>query len=349
MQKIIFIVDDNDTNLMSVKEALKNQYRVITLSSAIKMFAHIERVRPDLILLDIEMPEMDGFEALGLLKSNDSTADIPVIFLTGATDAAIEAHGFQMGAIDFITKPFSGPVLLNRIKTHLNIDDLIRERTARLLRLQNGIVFVLADMVENRDKGTGGHVERTAIYMEILINAMIASGVYADEIPKMDIETLASSARLHDIGKISISDTILNKPGKLTPGEFEVMKTHVAEGVRIINQIISRTEDWDFLHNAMLFAGYHHERWDGGGYPNRAAGPDIPIQGRILAIVDVYDALVSARPYKTPHTHKEAVNVVRENAGKHFDPGIVEIFNEVECKFADVSCLDSISWGKNGG
>ena len=250
IQKTVYIVDDNDTNLIAVKEALKKQYRVITLSSAAKMFAHIDKVKPDLILLDIEMPEIDGFEALNSLKANALQADIPVIFLTGATDADLEARGFQMGAIDFITKPFSEPVLLNRIKTHLNIDELIRERTAQLLRLQNGIVFVLADMVENRDKGTGGHVERTAFYLKILVTEMLARGVYADDIPKMDIDVLVSSARLHDIGKISISDTILNKPGKLTDEEFEVMKTHAAEGVRIINQIVSRTDDGDFLRNA---------------------------------------------------------------------------------------------------
>jgi len=345
MKKTIYIVDDNDTNLTAVKEAIKTQYRVITLSSAAKMFSLIEKVMPDLILLDIKMPEMDGFEALSRLKANPAQADIPVIFLTSATDAALEARGFQMGAIDFITKPFSEPVLLNRIKTHLNIDELIRERTAQLLRLQNGIVFVLADMVENRDKGTGGHVERTAAYLKILVSSMIGHGAFTREIPKTDIEVLVSSARLHDIGKITISDTILNKPGKLTDEEFEIMKTHAAEGVRIINQIVSRTDDVDFLRNAILFAGYHHERWDGAGYPYGLSGATIPLQGRVMAIVDVYDALVSERPYKKPFPHSEAASIIRESSGKQFDPRIVELFKDVEGQFAQVSRTGAIGQG----
>ena len=339
MQKTIFVVDDNDTNLSTAKEALKKQYRVITLPSAKKMFAHMEKVVPDLILLDIEMPEIDGFETLHLLKENTSRSGIPVIFLTSTTDTAIEARGFQMGVIDFITKPFSEHVLLNRIKTHLDIDELIRERTAQLQRLQNGIVFVLSDMVENRDKGTGGHVERTASYLKILVKSMIGRGVYVDEIPKMDIDLLVSSARLHDIGKISISDTILNKPGKLTDEEFAIMKTHAAEGERIINQMISRTEDVEFLLNAKLFAGYHHERWDGNGYPRKLAEKAIPFQGRIMAIVDVYDALVSVRPYKKSFTHEEANKIIIESAGKQFDPRIVEVYSEVEDQFERISLM----------
>ena len=343
MQKTIFVVDDNDTNLSMAKEVLKKHYRVITLPSALKMFAHMEKVAPDLILLDIEMPEMDGFEALRRLKTSDRQADIPVIFLTGTTDKAVEARGFQMGVIDFITKPFSELVLLNRIKTHLDIDELIRERTARLQRLQNGIVFVLADMVENRDKGTGGHVERTASYLKILFNAMITRGLFDLEKSPLDMESLVSSSRLHDVGKISISDTILNKPGKLTDEEFAIMKTHAAEGVRIIDQIISRTEDVEFLRNAKLFAGYHHERWDGNGYPYALRETAIPFLGRIMAIVDVYDALVSERPYKKPFSHEEAVRIITENAGKQFDPCMIEVFNEVERQFAEVSRLGAIN------
>jgi len=220
MQKTIFVVDDNDTNLASAKEALKEQYRVMTLPSAAKMFAMLEKITPDLILLDIEMPETDGFEALRLLKENSVWAGIPVIFLTSMTDASAEVRGFQLGVVDFITKPFSAPVLTNRIKTHLDIDELIRERTAQLQQktvqlqnLQNAIIFSFADLVENRDHDTGGHVERTATYIRILVDAMAARGVYTDEIEKLDMESFVSSARLHDVGKIAISDAILNKPG----------------------------------------------------------------------------------------------------------------------------------------
>ena len=337
MQKTVFVVDDNDTNLSTAKEVLSNQYRVFTLPSAAKMFALLEKIIPDLILLDIGMPEMDGFEVLKRLKENRTYADVPVIFLTGMNDVSMEVRGFQLGVIDFITKPFSGPVLLNRIKTHLNIDDLIRERTSQLQHLQNGIVFVIADMVENRDQVTGGHVERTTTYIRILINAMIAASIYAGELKEMDLDLLISSARLHDVGKITISDVILNKPGKLTDEEFEIMKSHAAEGERIIEQIISRTDNVDFLRNAKLFAGYHHERWDGKGYPHGLSGTDIPLQGRIMAIADVYDALISERPYKKSFSTEEAFKIIQENAGKQFDPLIVNVFLDIRDQFEAVS------------
>ena len=309
---------------------LEDQYRVMTMPSAQKMFALLEKVIPDLILLDIEMPEMDGFDALNRLKSESSWSGIPVMFLTGRNDAGVEARGFEMGAIDFITKPFSAPVLLNRIKTHLDIDKIIRERTSQLNRLQNSILAVLADMVENRDKGTGGHIERTSIYIKILINEMKARGVYIDEMEGWDVDKMISSARMHDLGKISITDIIVNKPGKLTDDEYEIMKSHAVEGERIIDEIISRTGEGDFLRNAKLFAGTHHERWDGKGYPRRLKGTEIPLQGRIMAIVDVYDALVSERPYKKAFTDDEAVSIIMENSGTHFDPRITEVFFEVK-------------------
>jgi len=328
--KTIFVVDDSDTNLSMAEAVLEDQYRVMTMPSAQKMFMLLEKVIPDLILLDIEMPVMDGFEALKELKSESSWIGIPVMFLTGRNDAEIEARGFEMGAIDFITKPFSAPVLLNRIKTHLDIDKIIRERTSQLNRLQNSILAVLADMVENRDKGTGGHIERTSVYIKILINEIRARGVYTDEMEGWDVEKMISSARMHDLGKISITDIIVNKPGKLTDDEYAIMKNHAVEGERIIDEIISRTGEGDFLRNAKLFAGTHHERWDGKGYPRGLKGTEIPLQGRIMAIVDVYDALVSERPYKEAFPDDEAVRIIMENSGTQFDPKIAEIFFEVK-------------------
>ena len=340
MQRTIFVVDDNDTNLSMAKEALKDQYRIMTLPSAAKMFTMMEKITPDMILLDIEMPEMDGFEALQILKDDESRATIPVIFLTSMTDAAVEVRGFQLGVIDFITKPFSAPVLINRIRTHLDIDDLIRERTAQLQqktlqlqRLQNAIIFGFADLVEGRDETTGGHVERTATYIKILVDAMADQGVYGEEINQLDMDLFVSSARLHDVGKICISDTILNKPGKLTEEEFEIMKTHTIEGEKAIDQIASRTDDVEFLRNAKLFAGNHHERWDGNGYPRKLAGLDIPLQGRLMAFADVYDALVSERPYKKPFTNDEAVQMMMENSGTQFDPAIADVFFGVKEQF----------------
>jgi len=335
--KTVFVVDDSNLNLVTADDTLSDYYRVFTLPSAASMFELLDDVTPDLILLDIMMPEMDGFEALQLLKINSKYANIPVIFLTARNDAATESHGFELGAVDFISKPFSAPVLLNRIKTHLGIEDIIRTRTDSIKRLKNSIVSALANMVENRDTMTGDHIERTTRYIKVLLNAMTKRGVYADEIEDWDLELAVSSARLHDIGKIVISDSILNKPGKLTDEEFEEIKRHSSEGERIIKSIITESGDETFLKFARLFAGYHHERWDGTGYPYGLKGKNIPLQGRVMAIADVYDALVSDRPYKKAFSHESAREIMRESSGTQFDPKLVEVFLEISGQFAEVN------------
>ena len=336
MPKTIFVVDDSDTNLLMAETALESKFRVLTMPSAAKLFMLLEKLTPDLILLDIDMPEMDGFMALRRLKSQAALADIPVIFLTSKTDSAIEACGFELGAVDFIPKPFSAPVLQNRIKNHLDIDALIRERTAQLERIQNGIVFVLADIVEKRDCKTGGHIERVAFYAELLLDEMLARGLYADEMRDWDMDLVIASTRLHDVGKIAISDFILNKPERLTEEEFATIKTHTTQGELIIDQVIARTGEAEFLRNAKLFAGYHHESWDGAGYPYGLKNTAIPLHGRIMAIVDVYDALVSERSYKKALKHEEAVATITAATGK-FDPSIVEAFLAVQGQFKTVT------------
>lgn len=336
MKHTIFVVDDSDTNLAMVAEALEDEYKVITLPSAIKLFAFLEKVKPSLIMLDVEMPDINGFDAIKRLKANHDTADIPVIFLTGLDNHESEARGIELGAVDFIAKPFSRTVLLNRLKTHLNLDGLIRERTQQLSErtrqlflLHNNIVSTLAELVESRDANTGGHIERTTAYLSILANAMLEHRVYYDEMCKWNMESFVSSARLHDLGKISVSDSILNKPGRLTDEEFAVMKKHPADGERIIAQLIGRTGESDFLCAARLTAAYHHEKWDGTGYPYALAGTDIPLEGRIMAIVDVYDALTSVRPYKKAFSSEEAYRIIESDVGKHFDAKIVEVFTTV--------------------
>ena len=341
MLNTIFVVDDVDTNLTTAREALKEKYRVMTMPSAARMFTMLERVTPALILLDIEMPDMDGFEVLQLLKANPDYAGIPVIFLTGITDFEVEARGFQLGVTDFIRKPFSAPVLLNRIKTHLEIDEIIRERTQQILRLRNAIVFSFADIVEARDANTGGHIERTSKYIELLASKIIEHGEQVDEFSLLNLESFVSSARLHDVGKIAVSDVILNKPGPLSDDEFEIMKLHTVEGVNIIEQIASRADDGRFLRNAKLFAGYHHERWDGKGYPYGLAKTNIPLQGRIMAVADVYDALVTERPYKKAFPEQVAVDIILDGSGSHFDPHIVDIFTEVKEDFGKIRELYS--------
>ncbi|MCL2087093.1 MAG: response regulator [Oscillospiraceae bacterium] len=339
MQKLVFMVDDNDYILTLAASMLESEYDVLTMPSAEKMFSLLEVKHPDLILLDIQMPQMSGFDAMKILKQNAAYADIPVIFLTALNDSDNEAYGIELGAVDFITKPFSKPVLLNRIKNHLHIDKQIRDRTSELLHLKNGIVYMLADIVESRDKNTGGHIERTVVYIEILINAMIEQDVYIDELKRWDFESVVSSSRLHDIGKVVISDTILNKPGKLTESEFEIMRTHAAEGGTIIDRAIERTGDAEFLYSAKLFSTFHHEKWDGTGYPHGLKGGEIPLHGRIMAIIDVYDALVSERSYKKAFTHEKAVEIITQERGTHFDPLIVDVFEKASDKIKN-ACVE---------
>ncbi|MCL2213806.1 MAG: response regulator [Treponema sp.] len=348
--KTIFVVDDNTVNLVTADDTLSCYYNVFTFASASSMFDFLSNTMPDLILLDIMMPDIDGFEALRQIKADKRYAEIPVIFLTSKNDAATEALGFEMGVVDFISKPFSKPVLLNRIKTHLHIEEIITERTAiiseqteilrqrteKLLRLQNSIVSVLATMVENRDRLTGKHVMRTTEYLKLLVNALIEHGLYSDKINKFNFDTIMASSRLHDLGKIVVTDLILNKPEELTENEFYIIKTHAIEGEKIIDEIINESGEDEFLLNAKIFAGSHHEWWDGTGYPRGLKGEDIPLLGRILAIADVYDALMSDRPYKKAYTHEKAVEIILENKGKQFDPSIVDVFYEINGLFAEV-------------
>jgi putative two-component system response regulator len=334
--KTIFIVDDNTINLLTAKEALSNEYKVITLSSASLMFEFLDNIVPDLILLDIMMPEIDGFGALKRLRTDKQRAKIPVIFLTSKNDAHTEALGFEMGVVDFISKPFSGPVLLNRIRTHLQMENIIKKRTEKLLRLQNAMTSVLANMVEQRDNLTGRHIERTAAYLKILLKTMYDKKLYFEELKDWDIDLTVSAARLHDLGKVAVSDLILNKREKLTEEEFMMIKTHAYEGEKIIDGIIRETGDEDFLYSAKLFAGYHHEKWDGTGYPHGMKGLDIPLHGRVMAIADVYDALVSERPYKKAFTHEDTVEIIKQGSGTQFDPKIVDVFLEIHELFREV-------------
>lgn len=329
MMKVIFVVDDNDTNLTKAKQALVGDYKVFTIPSAAKMFSLIEKITPSLILLDIKMPEMDGFEALEILKREPKLRDIPVIFLTAKADDDAEIRGFELGALDFITKPFSPLVLKKRIELHIQTDKIVKESTKSLREMQNAMISVIAELVEDRDAVTGKHIARTEMYLEILLRGMRERNVYTDDISDWDLDLLIPSSQLHDVGKIAISDLILNKPGKLSAEEFAVIKTHTTEGERIIDEISRKTKHNEFLSHAKLFAGYHHEKWNGTGYPRGLSGMDIPLHGRIMALADVYDALVSERPYKKAFTHKEALEIIEKDAGSHFDPALTAVFLEV--------------------
>jgi len=354
----IILVDDSMTDLTYGMNILKTFYKVYPVSSAARLFETLEDVLPDLILLDIEMPEMNGYEVIKKLKADARFADIPVIFLTSKSDESSELEGFNLGATDYISKPFSGPLLLKRIAKELlivrqkkdllanqedlkdyanNLDKKVHEKTAEVFDLQNAILATVADLVEFRDELTGGHIARTKLYLKALVEELLRRGIYAEEVSKWNMAFFLQSAQLHDVGKIHISDLILNKPDKLTSEEFEIMKTHVTTGVDAIEKIMSNTGEQDFLRHTLYIAGTHHEKWDGTGYPVGLKGLDIPLEGRLMAIADVYDALISERPYKKAFTHEEACKVIEEGSGTHFDPALVDAFRGVADEFARIA------------
>ena len=357
----IMLVDDNKTCLTIGKSILSNNYDVYALNSAEKLFDFLLHVTPDLILLDVEMPGINGYEALTILKADKRYAEIPVIFVTAKSSEANEYDGLALGAIDYVTKPFSALLLLKRIETHMlvqkqklklreyndNLLKMVRDKMKQVYGLQNAIIGTVADFVEFRDNFTGWHISRTQQYLQKLASRLIEEGIYADELYTWDMDVLLPSSQLHDVGKIAIADHILNKPGKLTPEEFEIMKTHVDKGVEAIEKMERYGYFFDYLEVAKIIAGTHHEKWDGSGYPYRLSGTDIPLEGRIMAIADVYDALISVRPYKKAFTAGEAAKIIVDGAGTHFDPAIVGVFEKIASEFAAITkkCNDNYTGG----
>ncbi|MCL2589971.1 MAG: response regulator [Betaproteobacteria bacterium] len=352
-RQIIVIVDDNVTNLNVARNILREHYDTYALTSGTILFNLLEKITPDLILLDIEMPGVTGYETIKKLKSDKRLSGIPVIFVTSRYDEKSELEGLSLGAIDYITKPFPPALLLRRIKNHLliatqekelksfniNLVHNVNQKAKQVIQMQFAILNVVAELVEFRDRKTGGHIARTQQYLDILVKKMLKDGIYLEELSSWDLTFLIPSAQLHDVGKITISDTILNKPSKLTPEEFEIMKTHVARGVAAIERIEHETHEDSFLYHAKRFAGYHHEKWDGTGYPNGLAGEDIPLQGRLMAIADVYDALISSRPYKEEMPLDVAKSIILNGKGKHFDPMLIDVFCDVADDFEEVATV----------
>jgi len=339
-RKTIYLVDDNATNLAVGKNALVEHYKVFTMNSGAFLLKFLEKNIPDLILLDIEMPEMNGYEVIKIIKSKRETKDIPVIFLTAKTDGDSELEGLSLGAIDYITKPFSPSLLLKRIETHLklanynkHLQEMVAAKTKSVLELQNAILKAMAELVESRDDITGKHVERTQGYLALLIDALIKRDLHAKEVCDWNIDLVLRSSQLHDVGKIAVKDEILKKNSKLTNEEFDEIKKHPLCGEEIIEKIKRNTTEHEFLEHAGIFAATHHEKWNGSGYPRGLKGEEIPLQGRLMAIADVYDALVSERPYKKAYTHEEAVNIIKEGRGTHFDPDLVDVFLEIADEF----------------
>ena len=341
-RELVMLVDDNLANLMVGKEALSDTYSVLTVPSASKMFELLDRYTPKLILLDVDMPEMTGYEAIEVLKNHREIKSIPVIFLTAMSDPESELHGLNLGAIDYISKPFSAPLLKKRVEVHIlvetqkralqdyneNLQRMVAEKTQTILKLQNKVLQAMAELVEGRDTFTGNHIERTQRCLGVLISGMVEVGIYREQTAGWDVGLLLQSSQLHDVGKIAIRDSILKKPARLTPKEFEEMKDHVKYGVNFIEKLEEDEEDSLFLQYAKIFAGFHHEKWDGTGYPNNLEGTDIPLLGRLMTIVDVYEALISERCYKPAFDHRTSVNIVLQGRGTDFDPVLIDLFEQ---------------------
>ncbi|MDR2861384.1 MAG: response regulator [Syntrophobacterales bacterium] len=347
----IFLVDDNIVNLNTGKNALQHNYTVITIPSGEKLLLSLKKVKPNLILLDIDMPGMSGYDAIKQIKANPETADIPVIFLTGKNASENELLGLSLGAVDYITKPFSASILLKRVELHLllqaqkeelrefnvNLLEMVDERVNDIYTLQNAIIIWVAEVIEFRDEETGQHVERVQKYLEILLHAMEKTEPYANEVFAWDVDAFLKSALLHDVGKIKIRDDILLKKASLTDEEVVNMRNHSLYGKILIESLQNKVPDQAFLEYAKTLAYRHHERWDGTGYPDKLKGEEIPLQARMMAIVDVYDALISERPYKKAFSHEEAMENIAAGRGTQFDPGLVDLFICLSDKIKEVS------------
>jgi putative two-component system response regulator len=321
------------------------------MPSGSNLLSMLEKATPDLILLDVEMPGMSGYDTIKQIKANPQTAEIPVIFLTAKSEPENELLGLSLGALDYISKPFSPPLLRKRIELHLlvqsqknelrafneNLSAMVEERTNDISTLQNAIILWAAEMVEFRDEETGQHAERVQQYLKLLLGAMEQHELFAPELASWDIEAFLKSAPLHDVGKIKILDEILLKKARLTDNEFTDMKLHALYGKMLFESLQEKVPNQTFLDYAKTLAYCHHERWDGTGYPEGLKGSDIPLQARMMALADVYDALVSERPYKEAFVHEEAMRIIQEGRGTQFDPDLTDIFFTLSDKIQEIS------------
>jgi len=352
-KRTVLIVDDTAENLTLMHSLLTDHYRTrIANNGERALKAAATEPIPDLVLLDIMMPGMDGYEVCRRLKADPVTRLIPVIFLTAKTEVEDEQAGFDVGAVDYITKPISPPIVMARVKTQLELKaaaDFLRDkntylesevqrRTREVQVIQDVTIMAMGSLAETRDNETGKHIRRTQNYVRALARQLQPDPKFAPDLSDAYIELLYKSAPLHDIGKVGIPDAILLKPGKLTPEEFEIMKTHTTLGrdaILAAEELIDAPSS--FLRVAREIAHYHQEKWDGSGYPDRLVGEAIPLSARLMAVADVYDALVSRRVYKQPIPHDQALEIMREGRGKHFDPLLLDAFLVIEREFQEIA------------
>jgi len=352
-KKTVLVIDDTPDNLTLISGLLKDSYRVKVANSGEKGLRIAQsEAPPDIILLDVMMPEMDGYEVCKHLKSDPKTCDIPVIFLTAKNETEDEAQGFACGAVDYITKPISPPIVEARVKAQLNLkaaadflkdkadylEQEVEARTREIVAIQDVTILAMASLAETRDSDTGNHIRRTQYYVKALALKLKDHARFRQYLTDHTIEVLFKSAPLHDIGKVGIPDRILLKPGRFEPHEMEIMKTHTTLG----RDAIQHAEDSlgvevEFLRTAKEIAFGHQEKWDGSGYPQALAGDAIPISARLMAVADVYDALISRRVYKEGMPHEKAVQIIAEGKGRHFDPDMVDAFLELQEEFRAIA------------
>lgn len=349
----VLVIDDTPSNLVLMSRLLKDHYNVRVANNGeagLKLAATGQP--PDLILLDVMMPDVDGYEVCRRLKADPTLRDIPVIFLTALSEPGDEEKGLELGAVDYISKPISPPIVLARVRNHLALKasaDFLRDknkyleaeigkRTCEVQAIQDVTILAMASLAETRDNDTGNHIRRTQFYILALAEELKDHPRFAHYLTPRNIEMLYKSAPLHDIGKVGIPDRILLKPGRFDPDEFEIMKTHCTLGRDAIEHaersLGTRVE---FLATAKEIALCHHEKWNGSGYPHGLSGDAIPISARLMAVADVYDALISRRIYKEGMPHEQAVEIIRKESGSHFDPDIIDAFIAIHEQFRSIA------------
>ncbi|GAK53597.1 response regulator receiver modulated metal dependent phosphohydrolase [Candidatus Moduliflexus flocculans] len=348
----IMIVDDTPANLNLLEEMLSGRgYEVNAFPHGKLALSAAAQSPPDLILLDVMMPDLDGFEVCRQLKTNPATSNIPVIFISALDDTYSKVNAFKQGGMDYITKPFQEAEVQARVKTHLkmhlmqaelekhnqHLEELVHEKVREISDSQLATLVAISSLSEYRDGDTGQHIERTRTFCQILAQKLREEPRLAAILTDDYIENLYHAAPLHDIGKIGIPDHVLLKSAKLTPEEFEIMKTHVLIGTITLQRVRGRYPKNTFINMGIDIARSHHEKWNGTGYPDGISGENIPLSGRIMAIADVYDALRSKRPYKEPFSHERSVEIIQEGSGQHFDPDAVKAFLAIESNFDDIS------------
>lgn len=353
LRPTILVVDDTPENIALMSFLLKGKYRIKQANNGIKALEIAGSASPpDLILLDIMMPEIDGYEVIRRLKADPRTSDIPVIFLTAKSDENDEEIGLQLGAVDYIAKPISPPIVMLRVENQVLLKrarDFLRDknefletevqrRTHEVMVVQDVTIMAMASLAETRDNETGNHIRRTQFYVQELALKLQHHPRFKDYLTDERIQLLTKSAPLHDIGKIGIPDHILLKPGKFTPEEFEIMKRHTIIGRDAILAAESRLGIVDsFLRLAKEIAYSHQEKWDGSGYPEGLAGDSIPVSARLMAVADVFDALISRRVYKPPFSLEKSLSIIKEGSGQHFDPDMAEAFLQISDKCWEIA------------